>query len=458
VSVYAYADFLTRWQHLHPAEHLSGPGGLVRSLQQMRGVPAPGVVWERDLLPLRVRVYEPSELEGLCQRGEVVWVASGGRDPGRARVRFFFRGEGHLFLPPEPEVPDGAGDLSPAAQQVLEFLKEEGASFTADLEEGTGLLGDDLSAALVELAMAGLVTNDSLHALRQVLARGSEDGARSRASLSSLEAELAAWRQETRPAPSVGRRPPSRARVRAATRTAARQVERASTPLWPGRWSPVHRIGVWGKELPYAERIERQARQLLQCYGVVTRQSLERDPEGGWDWSALYPQFQLMEMRGEVRRGFFVRDLPGIQFALPEAVERLREWTRPDTGHADELVLVNGCDPANLFGPARTGSGDADADHDPARFMRIPANYVVLVRGRPVLLLELGAERVTSLPDTPHDTLHRALALAVEHAGQSQRRLMVKTWNGEPVLDSRGVPLLEGVGFRREALVYVWDG
>ena len=42
VSIYAYADFLARWQHLHPAERLSGPGGLVRLLQQMRGVPAPG--------------------------------------------------------------------------------------------------------------------------------------------------------------------------------------------------------------------------------------------------------------------------------------------------------------------------------------------------------------------------------------------------------------------------------
>ena len=30
VSIYAYADFLARWQHLHPAERLAGPGALVR--------------------------------------------------------------------------------------------------------------------------------------------------------------------------------------------------------------------------------------------------------------------------------------------------------------------------------------------------------------------------------------------------------------------------------------------
>jgi hypothetical protein len=73
---------------------LSDPGGPVRLLQQMRGLPAPGVVWERDLLPLRLESFDPSELEAMCERGEVVWVGSGGVDPRRARVRFLFRGEG----------------------------------------------------------------------------------------------------------------------------------------------------------------------------------------------------------------------------------------------------------------------------------------------------------------------------------------------------------------------------
>ena len=117
----------------------------------------------------------------------------------------------------------------------------------------------------------------------------------------------------------------------------------------------MHRIGVWGKEVPFEERIARQARQLLQCYGVVTREALENLEESGWDWAALYAQLQILEMRGEVRRGYFVQGLPGVQFALPEAVERLRDWTRPDAPGAEELVLLNACDPANLFGPALPG-------------------------------------------------------------------------------------------------------
>ena len=237
----------------------------------------------------------------------------------------------------------------------------------------------------------------------------------------------------------------------------------------------MHRIGVWGRELDPQVRRERQALQLLQCYGIVTRESLRswrsfasaqdkpEDTDGGLSWALLYRQFQLMEMRGEVRRGYFVEGLPGIQFALPEAVECLRTWTRPEAAGAGDLVLLNASDPANLFGPALPGV--EAQEHDPGRFTRIPANYVVLLRGRPVLLLETGGERVTTLPGVansskaglPPDTLRRALKLAVEHVGRAPRRLTLKEWNGEPILGSTAAPILEELGFRREALVYVWD-
>jgi ATP-dependent Lhr-like helicase len=509
VSLYAYADFLARWQHLHPAHRLSGPGALVRLLQQMRGVPAPGAIWERDLLPGRLEAYDPAELEALCAQGEVVWVASGGVDPRRARVRFLFRGEGGLFLPgeaAEKDISAGEDNLSLGAAKVLAFLKAEGASFFADLqaglaldadEEGEGMEAGALASALVELVLAGLVTNDSLHALRQVLAWSEEAGGSERQPLSTLEAELAAWRR-SRPAapPAAGTtqegpvgwlRRPDRARLHRAQRDVSRRLAGTSSPVravalpggWPGRWSLVHRIGVWGREVPTEERIARQARQLLQCYGIVTRQSLEADPEGSWDWGALYRQFQLMEMRGEVRRGYFVQGLPGVQFALPEAVERLREWTQPQAPGSDALVRANATDPANLFGPAGgppasgepasgipeaggpaaggPASGEPVPGPDPARFVRIPANYVTLLRGRPVLLLEAGGARLTSLPDLPRETAKQALRLAVEGAAAERRRLTVVEWNGEAVLDSPLAPLLEEVGFRREMLVYVRD-
>jgi ATP-dependent Lhr-like helicase len=463
VSVYAYADFLTRWQHLHPSQRLSGPGALVQLLQQLRGVPAPGAVWERDLLPLRLDPFDAQELQGLCRQGDLVWVGSGSKDPRWTRIRFLFRGEGHLFLPSEPETPD----LSPEAQTVLTFLKSEGACFFADLETGTDLGAQQLTAALAELVMGGLVTNDSLQSLRGLLAWSPEEEGAARKPLSSLDAELSAWRRARTTAPPIGQRP-SRTRLRRAQRAVSQRLEPPSTAReWPGRWGLVHRIGVWGKDVDYAKRIARQARQLLQCYGIVTRQSLKSWEAGleerELDWGALYRHFQLMEMRGEVRRGYFVQGLPGVQFALPEAVERLRDWTHPPAPEAGpissemtgELVLLNACDPANLFGPSLPGAEASEPD--PARFSRIPSNYVVLLHGRPVLLLETGGERLTSLPDLPPQTLKRALRLALDHIAPALGRLTASQWNGGPVVDSAVAPLLEEIGFRREALVYIGE-
>ena len=455
VSVYAYADFLARWSHLHPAHRLDGPGALVKLLQQMRGLPAPGVAWERDLLPLRLAAFDPGELEGLCERGEVVWVLSGGKDPGRARVSFFFRGEGHLFLPPAPEEPD----LSPAAAEVLDFLKSEGACFLADLEAGTELPNPELTSALVELALAGLVTNDSLAALRGVLAWSAAEDGVERKPLSSLDAELAAWRQEQARVPRIGQRP-ERARLHRARRDVARRLDGAATSRgWPGRWSLVHRFGVWGKELPFEERVARQARQLLQSYGIVTRESVA-DWEAG-DWGV---DLSPVPDDGDARRGAARLLCAG---AARRAVCPARGGGAAAGVDADRrasgstnLVLVNATDPANVFGPAKDFGplpGAEDRENDPARFTRIPANYVVLLRGRPVLLLETGGERLTTLPDLSPETLKRALKLAVEHIGQTERRLTLGTWNGEPILDSPAAPLLEEVGFRREALIYVWE-
>ena len=115
-----------------------------------------------------------------------------------------------------------------------------------------------------------------------------------------------------------------------------------------------------GKPLPPAEVAARQARQLLARYGVVTHESLDSEI-GAWDWGIIYPELQRLEMRGEVRRGYFVRGLPGVQFALPEVVEQLRAGATKAKDDEEPVVLLNACDPANLYGPAgelRTAAGE----------------------------------------------------------------------------------------------------
>jgi ATP-dependent Lhr-like helicase len=63
--------------------------------------------------------------------------------------------------------------------------------------------------------------------------------------------------------------------------------------------------------------------------------------------------YRRLEARGEIRGGRFVSGLSGEQFALAEAVERLREVRR--TPHDHRIVVISAADPLNLAGIVTTG-------------------------------------------------------------------------------------------------------
>jgi ATP-dependent Lhr-like helicase len=432
-----YADSLARWQHLHPTTRLAGRGALVQALQQLRATPVVGLVWERDVLPLRLARYDPAELAALCQNGELVWVGSGGADPRRGRVRFLFRGEGSAYLEPAP---DELSALGEAAQAIYAFLKSEGAVFFADIRTNLDMDDAATEAALIELVMAGLATNDSLDAMRQMVKSTQPQG---RAPFSSLEGQLA----ERMGGRAPGTRRPNRSQMQAARRRVRERLEPESAPRWVGRWTLVHRQGVLGKPVAAEARSDQQARQLLARHGVVTRDSLAVEA-GSWEWSSIYQQLQRLEMRGEVRRGYFVKGLPGIQFALPEVVERLRA-TRDGGPTADEaLVVMSACDPANLWGQPLEGG---------VAFSRIPSTWLVMQRGLPILVAEDTGATLTALQGTDEDVIRRALGDLLGHLAGFEHRITVERWNGEPVLDSAGRLLLESAGFYRDYPGMTWE-
>ena len=439
VPLARYIDFLARWQHVHPAHRLPAASGLRRALQQLRALPAPALLWTRDLLPARVEGFRAAQLEGLCQAGEAVWVGAGGDSPAHLRACFLFRGEGSLYLPPEAT----GARLGEAAGRVLAFLRAEGACFTADLQRGTGLRGDALALALVELVAAGLVTNDSLRALYELVRFRPATAPRP---LSTLEAQLA-----ERWGGPHGRRP---GRLREARRRAARRV--AAAQPWVGRWSLVHRPGTWGADASPEEQLDRQARLLLARYGIVARECLARERLPA-RWGDLYACFEALEMRGEVRRGYFVEGLSGAQFALPEAVERLRGGEAPAAGE-EPFVVLNACDPA-WFAGSLVAAHLQTAGGEPLAIARRPGTYVVLQRGEPVLVAEHWGQRLGAPAGVEGSRLAEALqaCFSAIAARSGRRRIAVMTWDGRPVLGSAGQAALERIGAYPHAPAMEWQ-
>jgi ATP-dependent Lhr-like helicase len=134
-------------------------------------------------------------------------------------------------------------------------------------------------------------------------------------------------------------------------------AERGGSPMrdrhssFAGRWSAIVTTNGDGGP-PREEAIELQAWTLLRRYGVVFRRLLARETNAAM-WRELARVYRRLEARGEIRGGRFVTGMSGEQFALPDAVERLREIRR--TAADGGVVAICAADPLNLTGIVTAG-------------------------------------------------------------------------------------------------------
>ena len=92
---------------------------------------------------------------------------------------------------------------------------------------------------------------------------------------------------------------------------------------------------------------------LLARYGVVFRRLLTRE-SSGVTWRELLRVYRTLEARGDIqRRPLRQSGMSGEQYALPDAVDRLREVRR--SGPDEALVTISAADPLNLTGIVTAG-------------------------------------------------------------------------------------------------------
>ncbi len=91
------------------------------------------------------------------------------------------------------------------------------------------------------------------------------------------------------------------------------------------------------------------ALQLLHRYGVLLRESVAAENVPG-GFSAVYDVLKALEESGRIRRGYFVAGLGATQFALPAAVDLLRQLRSEPPAEKPEFVQLAATDPANPYG------------------------------------------------------------------------------------------------------------
>jgi len=315
VSAAQFMRWLLRWQHVAPSTQLLGERGTLEALRQLQGYEAPANAWERQILARRVANYDPKILDQLCLTGAVGWgrlsphpaLLDDSHEGTRrviptsvAPITFFVREESEWMMPRRSEDgADAAKGLSSGAAEVLQFLKQRGASFFPDIVRGIGKLKSEVESALWELVAAGIITADGFDNLRALIDPKRRSGQ--------------GHGRTTRPRHSSG------------------------------RWSLLYPIEADDR----TAALEATCRMLLNRYGLVFREVLTREailPR----WREVLLALRRLEDRGEIRGGRFVSGFIGEQFALPVAVESLRA-TR-DQQSSSETITISAADPLNLVG------------------------------------------------------------------------------------------------------------
>jgi ATP-dependent helicase Lhr and Lhr-like helicase len=329
-----FMDWLLSWQHVALRTQLLGERGTLEAIRQMQGFEAPANAWERQILQRRIADFDPKVLDHLCLTGAIGWgrlsphpatleALTGGKrrvvPTSVAPITFFVREDSDWMIPRREAGEMQPMGLSADAAAVLQFLRQRGASFFADIVRGTGKLKAEVETALWELVAAGLLTADGFDNLRALIDPKRRSGQGSG--------------RIARPRHSAG------------------------------RWSLLYSSDAHD----HIQALEATCWMLLRRYGIVFRELLTREtilPK----WRDVLITLRRLEDRGEVRNGRFVNGFLGEQFALPLAVESLRAKRKQNP--SGEVTTISAADPLNLVGivvpgervPANSGSAVAFRD------------------------------------------------------------------------------------------------
>ena len=365
-----FAQFLLSWQYC--GRQLMDTEGLLEAIEQLCGLPLMASVLETLALPQRIANYMPEMLDSLIASGEVCWVGEGRAGESEGRVSL------HLREAMEVTLRASEGDDVWAEKQMwlLERLGGGAAVFGTDLLAEAKKLDPDLAASdfadlMWDLAWGGLITSDSLVAMRAVVSGRSS----------------AQKTQRTRPRSQ---------RIRRSSFASMRQTAAAATdPRLAGRWSLVPRpgSGTGTAAAEHAERFSVSLGLLLDRYGVVSRGSVVAEGFPG-GFTAVYDGLAQFEAAGHCRRGHFVEGMEGAQFATTKAVDQLRE-TKLDRA---AVVVLSAVDPANPFGAALPWPEPAIPDGSRPR--RNAGALVAIRGGDPVFYLERGGKSALTFGGT----------------------------------------------------------
>ncbi len=401
--VTALPGYLALWQRFSSDSNRD----ITASLNQLAGYVAPVATWLKDLIPARqgfeATTAVTAPLDDALADGSFCWLGGG---------------EGRLTLAADDcldLIRFDRKEMTEGGITILQAFSDPRARYSFfQLVDNSGLTPENCSEQLWQAVWRGEISADSLLPLRQGMER--------RFKLSSDTHRPD--RQDSTPMPQ------------AMVRSRSRRLRRRSRQIsqgWAGGWYLVECEESDQSEPASLERLERfkdQARLLLERYGVLCRELVEREG-GAFRWRNLFRALRLMEFSGEVVSGLYFEQLSGPQFASPQA-----------------LGLLQGCQQqapsfwVSAFDPVAP-SGLSLNWPDTTLPARRAGNHLAFHAGRLAMISERWGDSLTFLAEPESSVQLDACLALLRHLQRSHRNLQVTRING---LSARESPHLVWLG------------
>jgi ATP-dependent Lhr-like helicase len=199
--------------------------------------------------------------------------------------------------------------------------------------------------------------------------------------------------------------------------------------------------------------------QLLNRYGVLMRESVAAENVPG-GFTAVYGVLKALEESGRIRRGYFVAGLGATQFALPAAIDLLRQMRAAPDPEKPEFVQLAAADPANPYGSVlpwpELPVAEEDSESAPRMLTRAAYAEVILWNGKLIAWLRRNnPNQLIFLPveEPERSQVGAGLAQFLWTRGQERMHggnregVLITTVNGQPVATHPMARFLMDAGF-----------
>ena len=341
------------------------------AMERLRGFVAPTSVWLNDIWHPRLGTVEKARIFGILAGHGVTW-----QGVGKNRITFGLVDDFCSRDDPDEE-----------SAKVLDNFRDPSASYSfQQLSDSANEPIRAFSRSLWNAVWDGYITNDSITVLDIGLER---------------KYEL-----------------PLRSPISAGSRGGIPRIRNSAS--WPGLWRRIELKNGEPDPLSELEILKDQCRLLLNRYGVLTREIVDRE-SGQYHWGRMFRALRMMELSGEVVSGLFFDQLTGPQFASTEILSSLDPSTYPS-----KTYWLNAMDP---LAPSGLGL------NWPGLPMRRASTHIGFVDSDLMLVSENSGKKLTILGDVNLPAmadLFDDMQRVVTHG----KRLEIETINDEPAITS----------------------